>query len=113
LPQGTKISVENVEPNEMSDYPATPELDKLSEARDDCETIGNFLEWLESEAELGPEHTLGATRLALWDGTAGRWLPLALTTEEILARYCNIDLAKVAAERAAVLQHVQQESSGG
>jgi hypothetical protein len=94
----------------MSSYPATPELDKLSEARDDCETIGNFLEWLEQEANLGPEHTRCATRLALWDGVMGSWRPLSLTTEEILARYCDIDLAKVAAERAAVLQHVQQSA---
>lgn len=101
----------------MSDYPHTPELNKLSEAKEDSQKIGAFIDWLAYEPNLGPKGGIGRRAahravklkhtpvyLCRWDGE--EYLPLGFSIEEILARYCDIDLEEVEKERQAVLDYL-------
>lgn len=83
----------------------TPELDKIVEAAEDSQKIGEFLEWL-SEQEI---------ILAEWTGSDCEWCGESLmcmvqTREQLLANYCGIDLVKAEKERQALLDEVKAEN---
>lgn len=119
----------------MSDY---PEHDKRSKILDQSQAIGEFLDWLGSQGvhlvvyetrstqepcqgtlfrmcengrtEFGTEcqqcHGTGwktVTREGDWD-----WTPTSI--EERLARYFDIDLTKIEAERRAMLASLRAQS---
>lgn len=81
--------------------PPTPELDKMAKAREDgSETIGAFLEWLQSQ---------GLT-LCTWFGADMReqgWRPDSRGIQRLLADYFGVDLVKVDAERMEILKHLR------
>jgi len=74
----------------MSDYPETPELDKLSGVKDQSQPIGEFLDWLSYEKDVR--------------------LPASI--EQLLADYFDIDMDKVEAEKLAILKHVRAKQDG-
>lgn len=106
----------------MSDYPETPELDKISAHKDVSQEIGSFIDWLATEARFGPQGGEGRreairaqklnaspVKLCLFDEAFDEWRPVGLSIEEILARYFEIDLNKVEEERRAILDHIREE----
>lgn len=110
----------------MSDYPATPELDKIRAHRDKSQEIGSFIEWLDTEARFGPQSGEGRraairaqklnnspVKLCLFDEAWGEWRPVGLRIEEMLARYFEIDLDAAEEERTAILEHIRKENEHG
>ncbi len=106
-----------------SEYPKTPELDKISEHREVSQEIGSFLDWLEYEAEFGPKKGDGRkaairatklndspVKLCIFDDDTGEWEPVVLRIEEKLALYFDIDLNKVEQERQKVLEYVREQN---
>jgi len=107
----------------MSDYPKTPELDKITENREVSEAIGSFLDWLEYEAKFGPKKGEGRkaavratklndspVKLCIFDDDTGEWEPVGLSIEEMLARYFGFDLNTNEKERQAVLEYVREQN---
>ena len=107
----------------MSDYPATPELDKMRVQQDTSQEIGAFIDWLATEAQFGPQGGAGRraairaqklnaspVRLCLWDEALDEWRPVGLRIEEMLARYFEIDLNKVEEERRSILEHIREQA---
>ncbi len=80
-------------------YPKTPELNKLSKIADKSHIIGEFLE------QLGYE---GIVLCVLDDND--NTVPLNQPIEVTLAKYFKINLAKIEAERQAVLTHIRSTS---
>jgi hypothetical protein len=107
----------------MSDYPDTPELDRMSGCTDESQIIGSFIDWLATEARFGPQSGEGRkeairaqklnaspVKLCLFDEKMDEWRPVGLRIEEILARYYDIDLNKVEDERRAILEHIREKN---
>jgi hypothetical protein len=80
-------------------YSQYPECDKLLAARGKIQTLGEFLEWLGAEGIFLAEVD---TRPGRWGHGGGHAL-ISETTEKLLARYFEIDLDKVEAEKRAML----------
>ena len=72
----------------MSEYPKTPELDKITERREVSQEIGSFLDWLEYEAKFGPKKGEGRkaavratklndspVKLCIFDDDTNEWEP--------------------------------------
>lgn len=77
-----------------------PELAKMQAVQDQSQAIGEFIEWL------------GENGLAICTSNAGSrgesFYPVAVATEEMLARHFGIDLKAVERERRAVLASLDQ-----
>ena len=108
----------------MSDYPKTPELDKITEHREVSQAIGSFIDWLGTDAEFGPKKGDGrkaavrATKLnaspvllCVFDEDMGEYEPVRLGIEEMLSRYFEIDLNKAEKERGKVLEYVREQNA--
>ncbi len=107
----------------MSEYPKTPELDKISEHKEVSQAIGSFLDWLECKAEFGPKKGDGRraavratklnaspVKLCIFDDATGEWEPVYLRIEEILGNYFEIDLNKAEKERLDILEYVREQN---
>ena len=77
-----------------------PECDKVAAVRDESQAIGNFIEWL-------VEQDMGITEEREMEDEYGDMvvlnLPIGVTVEKLLARYFDIDLQKVEAEKQKIL----------
>lgn len=73
-----------------------PECDKMSEVRDESQSIGAFVEWV---GEQGWEIIDRAE-----SDKHGFPVHIRLSTEELLAKYFDIDLALVDKEKRAMLE---------
>lgn len=79
----------------------TPALDSIQKARDEgSEVIGAFLEWLQTQG-------LDICSPDDW----GDMQPERLTSEQMLARYFNIDLDAAEREREALLASLRAAHS--
>ena len=83
----------------MTEAPATPEIDKLNAEAARHRVVGEFIDWL-SEA--------GFTVCETIEQKPGAWgqnpyLPTRLTTEQMLAKFLEVDLNKVEDERRQYL----------
>lgn len=96
----------------------TPELKKLSSVKVESQAIGEFIEWLQSQGvTLAQYHKHShACRDSL------RLISCGLRTDELysyqygsieklLARYFEIDLAKVERERLALLKQIRAQNA--
>ena len=72
----------------------TPELDKLRSVKDESQKIGNFIEWLHEN------------KFEIREWKNGRHFSIAGSIESLLARYYEIDLAKVDKEKQAILDQL-------
>jgi hypothetical protein len=80
-------------------YPPTPELDRQSQAiKDGAHKVGEFLDWLASQG----------LHLCEWrEGIGGgRWYERS-NFQQLIADFYSIDLAKIEAERQALLEHLR------
>ena len=75
--------------NRPEGYPETPELDKLRGVKDQSQTVGGFLEWVHDNH---------------WKLVTFRGNDVGLSIEQLLAHYFKIDLAKVSAEKDAIVE---------
>lgn len=78
----------------MPDY---PEHDKLRAIKERSQPIGNFL-----------ENTPGGMRLCEYSAEWDEWFPTNRSTENILAEYFDIDLAKIEEEKRTVIEEQQK-----
>ena len=76
----------------MADY---PEIAKMAAVREESQVCGNFLSWLEEEGFSVCERGEGRNR---------EHVPVRMSVEELLARYFEIDLRKVEAEKHAMIE---------
>ena len=81
--------------DKMNSEPECPECDKMLAVKDDSQTIGFFLEWLESKGYS----------LIQWGKSP--YILNETSIERILADYFEIDLNKVHAEQDAVLEYIR------
>jgi hypothetical protein len=94
----------------MSDY---PEHDKLTKISGMSQEIGNFLEWLKGGYDNSPEHMTVCDLKEVRGGHVYepdtysdgmlKYFPTYATTQELLARYFDIDQKKIDAEKLAML----------
>lgn len=85
-------------PGQPPARPATPELDKMIAVSERSQEIGAFLEWLEArDVHLA---TMADCELVPYVHPGG--------VNALLAAYFQIDLAKVEAERHALLKHLRE-----
>ena len=104
----------------------TPELDKLAAVKKESQAIGEFLDWLGDQkgAILATTHIHGPDCLG-WDKERGKFNPAKIEeeycrlgpdgrlwgyskrTEDLLAEFFEIDLAKCEAERRAILARIR------
>jgi hypothetical protein len=77
--------------------PETAECDKMLKVQAKSQAIGEFLEWLGSNEVV----------LARWQRSRieDRLMPLGASTENLLAEFFEIDLAKVEKEKRAILNY--------
>ncbi|MHA1952485.1 MAG: hypothetical protein ACW96U_00875 [Candidatus Heimdallarchaeaceae archaeon] len=87
-----------------------PECEKLKDAQDQSQTIGEFLEWLEYRGVVLCVHCNTNSQffynpdLTDEDG----FEPVQKNREDILAQYFDIDLNKVEQERQQILSKLQE-----
>ncbi len=78
----------------MPDY---PEHEKLEAVAEKSQLIGEFLEWLEGHYTLAESRQpKGRLNQELW--------PARVSTEELLAKYFEIDTKKLEEEKRAILE---------
>lgn len=79
----------------MSKY---PECEKIADARDKSQAIGEFLSWLgeEKEIELAEWHKPGTDNERLF--------PVNINKEELLAEFFGIDLVRAEEERRQMIK---------
>lgn len=79
------------------------EHQKLSAVNDSSQLLGEFLDWLGTQ-----EMTV-----AYWvDKPIQSLAPVKLSTNELLARFFDIDLVKLEEEKRAMLNHLRTSQSG-
>lgn len=77
-----------------------PECAKLQEVTPFSQKIGEFVDWLRDEHDLV---------LARWDRDEDSLNEVSPSMERLLAEFFDIDLAKVDAERRAILAELRGE----
>ena len=87
--------------SEIIPKPATPELDRLQNVVNDSGVISGFLDWLSEQGWTICETSEDGPR---WQD----YMPICLASEQLLARYFEIDLNRVEAERRAILEHLRK-----
>lgn len=111
-----------------TDYPPTPELDRMKAVAAKSQEFGHFLDWLNSE-EIGihlcHKHVHGPTCPG-WDEEREKYnpssdgprcdyrnnefYPIDESFEQLLARHFKIDLKKVSKEKDAVYEWLQEQN---
>lgn len=81
----------------------TPELDKLTAIKDQSQTIGAFLDWYRSEEGGGHLCVLVEDE----DRETADFFHDHRSIEGLLAKYFEIDLAKIEAEKLAILEELR------
>ena len=80
----------------MIDATNYPQLAKMQEVQATSQAIGEFLEWLQSEQRID--------LCSIIKGAGhDRWAPITEGTQQLLARYFEIDLDAAERERRTVL----------
>ena len=79
-----------------------PQLAKMEAAQEPSQAIGEFIEWL---GQNGMAICASEDRLR-----GSEFFPVLISTEELLARYFNIDLKTVEKERRSILDIARQFS---
>lgn len=86
-------------------YPATPELDKQHQAIErGAHRLGEFLDWLAAEGYVLARYSSGDSCYAGCSGLD----PDYTDREKLVAGFFGIDLAKIEAERMALLEHIRK-----
>lgn len=94
------------------ELPKTPTLDKLRGVKDKSQTIGSFLDWLQSEQKIQLMHYHEHIESCFdedgdSDSNCGLFeddpMPNHRSIEKLLADYFEIDLGEVEKERRALL----------
>jgi len=87
-----------------SNYPETPELEKMRAYAECSQNIGEFIDWLTDEKRVV---------FALWDddGDTGEriLIPTCLSMNVLLAEFYNLDLDKIEEERRAILDYIHNK----
>ena len=82
-----------------------PEHEKLRDVTHESQVCGEFLEWLTNES--------GLVVCEIDSGNApfvDHFFPKRETTEQLLARYFEIDLKKLAKEKDRMLEYIREQN---
>lgn len=82
----------------MNKLPECPECDKLSKVSKDSYIIGNFIDWLHEQGIHLRQYTEHDEPSYIVE-----------STEQLLAKYFDINLIKVETERRALLKALQEQ----
>lgn len=89
----------------MSEKSKYPEHEKLNEVHEDSQTIGDFIEWIQTGGFPG-------MKLCQIDEYGdGNFYPKWTRTEDILAAYYDIDLEKIDKEKREMLEEIRRKNS--
>jgi len=99
------VQVEVGEPDKLV-HPPMPETEKMLKDLG-TQAVGEFLEWVGSED--GPGAVLCTTSTSPETGEE-EYQPLEMPVVQLLARYAEIDLAKVDAECQAQLEYLRADA---
>lgn len=80
---------------------ATPEHDKLKLVVDRSQSIGEFLQWMQSEKKI---------RFAKWSDEEGGLLDAYVDKLGLLSEFFNIDQQKLEMEKRAILEEFRQRT---
>lgn len=80
-------------------YENYSECEKMSTVQNESQKIGEFLDWIGDEGYC----------LASYDEEVEQYYPANFSTERLLAKFFDIDLDKVEAERQDMLKRLQDE----
>lgn len=83
----------------MSEY---PEHDKLHLVKEQTQAAGEFIDW------LGTQGFFLAVREQEWD----RAVPASYNITDLLARWQDIDLSKIEAEKRRMLESIRAANGG-
>lgn len=83
-----------------------PECEKMAAVKDQSRIIGEFLEWLRSEKEWEICELTGQFDIDIIDDYLS---PVGFSTEELLAKFFNIDLDKVEKEKRQMLDELRRK----
>lgn len=86
-----------------------PEHEKLKLVKDKSQAIGEFLEWLQQQGILLCTERPGADE----DGYQDAYRHHHESTENLLARFFNIDLTKIEAEKREMLDEMRKANRRG
>ena len=79
----------------------TPTLDKMKEVQAESQAIGNFLEWLSTNG-------MWVGKYLKYDGLRdAQGSPVRESTEQLLARYFDIDLRAAECEKQTILDELR------
>lgn len=85
----------------------TPECDKLSRIKDKSQVIGEFLEWVQDVKKLSlGEWIEGHDDVGEPNGKE-EFMPAVRNTQDLLAEFFDIDMAKVEQEKRAILEEIR------
>jgi hypothetical protein len=79
-----------------------PEHDKMRNVKDHSQTIGEFLDWMKNEKGFA---------ICEVEQTYGRWTRTTQTTEQLLAEFFEIDLAKIQDEKDHMLAEMRESQA--
>jgi hypothetical protein len=94
----------------------TPEHDKLSAIKDQSQAAGEFLDWLTSERGIilaeNHQHSpacYGNDNHLHCGYSTGDFAPVRCSLQSLLAGFYQIDLDKIEAEKAAILEEIRSK----
>lgn len=74
--------------------PITPNLDRMIEVKEQAQIIGEFIQWLASQNHF----------ISGWDDVQGKFIDTEKTTEDLIAGFFKVDLAKTNKETEALIK---------
>lgn len=77
-------------------YPETPEIDRMKAIQEESQSIGAFIDWLD-------ENGMPICKWTEYDDAHPQYNPIHLSIEKLLAKYFEIDLDKLENEKQAIL----------
>ena len=88
-----------------------PEHMKMKAVKSESQAIGAFLDWLSEEEHPDREGTKYSLRLAYYPWASNEMCSWDERIEKILARYFDIDLETIEAEKQAMLEAIRAENA--
>lgn len=92
----------------ISNYPETPELDKLGKVAPTSQKIGEFVDWLRAEKGILLANWPTGAERNMYGEKMDYLAPVNIPIERLLAEFFGIDLNKVEEERRGVLDYLRK-----
>lgn len=92
----------------MPDKVKYPECEKMLEIREESQSIGQFLDWLQSDRRVILSEYCADVECQFCEESEERLMSVKLNMETLLAEYFNVDLEKVEKEKLTMLEKLKK-----